>query len=473
MKNFFSILLLCFPFLLPAQVITVSDDIQLRNDAAYEIIGDLKGRLLLFRDRATDFQVQAFNEKMREVWSKDLELDKRLPVVLGLVPTEEDFTLFYRFRQKSHTVLKMHKYDPAANLVDSTTIKDYGYLFFTPDFEMVRSQDKSKVLIYYVEKQKIIHALSFDVLNQQLLWDQTFQPEDFDYSRDILHTVVDDDGNAYMIFEKNNLKYKRDPHYYEVHQYIGEGNQYSRFNIALDGKLTYDVHFKFDNINKALKAGGLYAENNPGRATGYFYLSIPRNSSEAYRLNFDAFTDEFVTTLMGKEVNDHKGIMESSIQDIVLRQDGGILLIGERNRQYERRLASTNRLGYDSYNRYIVDYFYDDLFIISVHPDGAPHWQQVLPKKQYSQDDEGVYSSYFLFKTPSRLRFLFNDEIRQENTVSEYVINGHGEYDRNSVLSTENLQMRLRFRDATQTSARQIIIPSERRSQLRLIKVEY
>ena len=113
------------------------------------------------------------------------------------------------------------------------------------------------------------------------------------------------------------------------------------------------------------------------------------------------------------------------------------------------------------------------MFLISIHPDGSPHWKQVLHKKQYSQDDEGIYSSYFLFKTPKRLRFLFNDEIRQENTVSEYVINGHGEYDRNSVLSTANLRLRLRFRDALQIGAYEVIIPSERRNQLRLVKVEY
>ena len=84
-----------------------------------------------------------------------------------------------------------------------------------------------------------------------------------------------------------------------------------------------------------------------------------------------------------------------------------------------------------------------------------------------------MYSSYFLFKTPSSLRFLFNDEVKYENTVSEYVLKGNGQAERNSLLSTENLKLRLRFRDAIQVDANELIIPSERRNRLRLVRLNY
>ncbi len=469
------LLLSIAPLLLPlsAQTITMTEEITLRNETAYEIIGNLKGNILLLRDRTTEFEVQAFNQQMREIWSKELELERRLPALLGTVANEDFFTLFYYHRLKNETVLKAHKYNPAANLVDSTTVKNLGYLFFTPDFELRFSEDKTKALIYYVEKNEVIHTFLFDLPRMQLLWEQQFLPDEFDYSRDIIHTTISDQGDLYLVIEKNNLRYKRETHYYEVHYFGGSPNSYAKLNIPFEDKVTYDVLFKYDNLNRRLTAGGFYAEDNPGRATGYFILSIPRSTLQDYLLTFDPFDDTFVATLMGKDAGSAKGIMECSVQELVLRQDGGVLLIGERNRQYERRMAATNRVVYDTYSRFIVDYFYDDLFLLAVHPDGTPHWNQVLAKKQYSQDDNGMFSSFFLFKTPRRLRFLFNDEIRYENTVSEYVINGHGEFIRRSVLSTENLRLRMRFRDATQISAREVLIPSERRNQLRLVKVEY
>ena len=96
-----------------------------------------------------------------------------------------------------------------------------------------------------------------------------------------------------------------------------------------------------------------------------------------------------------------------------------------------------------------------------------------MHKKQYSQDDNAAFSSFFLLKTPTALRLIFNDEIRNENTVSEYVIRGDGNFDRNSVMSTESQNIRLRFRDALQVDANALIIPSERRNRLRLVLLEY
>jgi hypothetical protein len=121
----------------------------------------------------------------------------------------------------------------------------------------------------------------------------------------------------------------------------------------------------------------------------------------------------------------------------------------------------------------IVDYYYDDLFLIAFQPDGKSDWKTVLHKKQYSQDDDGIFSSYYLFQRPDRLSFLFNDEIRYENTCSEYVVSPVGEFDRNSVLNTVGQGMRLRFRDALQLNTEECLIPSEFRNKLRLVLLRY
>lgn len=471
-KNIF-ILFLFLPFLIEAQSILVSEDVPLRNDVSYELLGELKGQTLLFRDRSHEFEVQAFDDRMRLSWSKEIELDKRSPQVLGVFSTQEDFTVVYRFRQKGNTIVKAHRYNPAANLIDSITVHDYGYLFYTPNFEIIRSEDKSKLLIYYIERQNIVRAVAFDARKMKTLWEKSFSPEDLNYYDDYRQMLVDNDGNLRLVLEKDNFRSKRKTHYYEIHEYYGESDELTAFNLPLEGYLTYDVFFKFDNLNQRLIAAGLYSEKNPAKANGYFYLSIDPKRPKTHLLSFTPFDDEFVANLTGKEVDDNKGIVEVRIQDVVLRIDGGVLMIAERTRQLERRSAGASRVYYDGTSRFIVDYYYDELFVISIHPTGESHWKTILHKKQYSQDDDGVYSSYFLFKTPSNLRFLFNDEIRYENTVSEYVMNGLGEYDRNSILSTENLHLRLRFRDAIQVDAGGLIVPSERRNRLKLVKLEY
>lgn len=474
MKNLLLLtLILHLPVFAFAQKITVSEDIILKNDSYYEIIGELKGQTLLFRDQTTEYKVEGFDENMKATWEKELELDKKSANIVGLAADKDFFTVFYQYRQKGSTILKAQRYDPAANMRDSVTVKDFGYLFFTPNFEIVQSEDRSKVLLFFVEKQDVFRVLSFDLNTMQLLWEKSFSPESFLYYEEYLETLVDNEGNMYLILEKDNYRSRRKQHYYEIHAFNGRTDQMNSFNIAMRGRLTYDVKFSFDNLNHSLVAGGLFSEKELSRANGFFYLNIDPDEPKEHLLEFQEFDEDFMASLTGKKADRNKGITEINVQEIVLRRDGGILLIAERNRQFERRSGSTTRLYYEGQSRYMVDYYFEELIVLSVHPDGNTHWKTVLHKKQYSQDDNGVYSSYFLFKSPSSLRFLYNDEIRYENTVSEYVLNGTGEYERNSLLSTRDLELRLRFRDALQISSNVVVVPSERRNRLKLIKMVY
>lgn len=468
------LLFLCgLPCWLLAQTITVSEDIVLKNDVSYDIIGELKGRVLLFRDRTTAFEVQAFDSKMRMVWDKDLDLEKKSPKPLGVVAGREDFTLVYRHRAKNHLVLRAHKYDPAANLIDTATIKDFGFLFITPNFEVVKSEDKSKMVIYYLENQQIFRAVSFDVSTMKVLWDKSFSPPEMNFWEEFGQILVDNEGTMRVILEKNKLRIRKDDYHYEIYEINAQTVDPKVFTVGLEGKNTYDTYFTYDNLNHTIVATGLYAERNLERAVGYFFMRFTPDNPDAYLLTFEAFDDEFVTTLMGKTIENNRGINETSVQQVVLRRDGGVLMIAERNRQLERRMGSTSRVSFDGGVRYIVDHYYDDMFLVSFNPDGTTHWKAILHKKQYSQDDNGMFSSFFLFKSPTNLRLLFNDEIKYENTVSEYVVNGLGGFERKSLLSTENLELKLRFRDALQVSATEVIVVSERRNRLKLVKLQY
>ena len=470
----FSILpLLLIAFAGWGQEITVSQEIPLKNATSYELIGKLKDRFLLLQDRPTEVEVQGFNEALHQVWLKELELDKRQPKVLSVIRSKDNFTVIYRFRRKGRTVIKAHKYDAAANLRDSITVKDYGTLFFTPEFEIIRSEDRTKICIYHIEKIKNLRAVTYDLETMEVLWDKTATPQDMDFNLEFMQAILNNNGDFAFVLNKDNFRSKRKEHHYEIHEFRTGGAGWQTKSINLEDRLTYDVFFDYDNLNDGIVAGGLYSEKNLGRANGFFYVNHPAEGSD-YLLRFEEFDKDFVTNLIGKDLDKNKGIVEATIQDIVLRRDGGILMIGEKNRQLERRsIAGSGRLYYDPSRRFLVDYYYDELFVISVHPNGETHWKTILPKKQFSQDDNGIYSSFFLFKTPSSLKFLFNDEIKNENTVSEYILRGNGEYDRNSILNTQNLELKLRFRDAIQISNNELLVPSEKKNRIKMVILEY
>lgn len=463
-----------------AQVVTVSDDLSVRNDLGFDILGEMKGNLLLFRDRSTRFEVQAFNKKMRATWTKELELDKRRPQIVKVIADKESFCVFYHFKRKGNTILKAHKYDPAANLIDSVIVKDFGSVFYTPDLQSLASEDKSKIVFFEVENQTDVKAYSFDIKKMKLIWEEEYESKESSWNRDFREILTDNTGNFYLIFERDNRKSLLENHRFEIYQLNGALRQ--KWSVPMTEHLRYDVLFEYDNLNQKIVAGGLYSADNSAWATGSFYIKFSPTDQQNTLFKYHPFDDEFVINLMeerekGLKNKKNKGISETNIREIVLRRDGGILIIGEQNKNLDRGYGST-RGSVGTVNsayggRYITDYFYDDLFVVSLHPTGEEHWKNVLHKKQYSQDDEAVFSSYFLAKTPTALRLLYNDEIKFENTVSEYVLKGNGEFVRNSVMSTENQRLRLRFQDALQVSADEVIVPSEARSRLKLVRIKY
>ncbi|MEO1411857.1 MAG: hypothetical protein AAFW73_18345 [Bacteroidota bacterium] len=456
---------------LMAQKVSVSDDVSLRNDDGYAIIGRMKNRILLFRFRGNEYLVQAFDHKLRTSWSKEIQLERKNPKVIEIIPDRDDFTVIYQHRKKSHLVIRANKYDAAANLVDSTEIVDLGASWYVPPYSAVLSEDRQKMVLYAIEKQTEIIAYSFDLQNMQLLWSNRFKPANLNEPHDHEQIIVDNQGNFYFVMEKENRRSRQEEHRYEVYRC---NQDIQTITVPAPEYQTYDISFAFDNLNQSIVAAGLYSEKNRGRANGYFFLRVELQADNKYLLRYEEFPEAFLSSISGRGVDEEKGLSECNIQQVVLRRDGGILFVAERNHRLERRSTGVDRgyVGRDG-GRYIIDYYHDDLFAYSIHPDGTTHWKTVMHKKQYSQDDNAAFSSFFLLKTPTALRLIFNDEIRNENTVSEYVIRGDGNFDRNSVMSTESQNIRLRFRDALQVGANALIIPSERRNRLRLVLLEY
>jgi len=468
-----------------SQEITVSEEVTLRSDQSYSIIGKFNEKTLLYCDKGTEFEIQAFNNDMLSLsWTKQLELDKKRPEVLDVFGVSDYFYVIYKFKNKGNSVIKVHKYNEAANLVDSTIIVNYGKRFYSPAPEIVLSENKENILLYHTEYYTKIEVTVFDLAKMKQRWSKEYEPKDLKFGADFHQILADNEGGMHMVLNRENDRLKKDkPHHFEFIYQPSDGSKAPISTVSLNGKLSYDAYFKVDNLNKKIIGGGMHAEKNKGRTQGYYYMSIPYGSAENHILSFYDFEQGFMEQLVDKKTKVTKGLFDVGIQDIVIRRDGGAVIICEQLKDYDRAnpatatgTLSSNVRPFSSIRdngRFAVDHYYEDLFLFSVHPDGEHHWEEILHKKQFSQDDDAAFSSFFLAKTPTQLRLIYNDEIRNENTVSEYIIKGNGEYDRNSILNTASQELRLRFRESKQVAANEILVPSERKSRLKLVRMAF
>ncbi|MEM7102287.1 MAG: hypothetical protein AAF502_04075 [Bacteroidota bacterium] len=473
MKISATIILLLFAFLSIGQEVRVSEELSVRNDDDYRIIGKLNDEILLFKDKGDILKIFSYNQEMEMSWEKKINLESRRARVLEVIPQKDHFTMVYRYFKRGKIYVRAMEFSPEADTMRSSTL-----ISFVPRatnaLDLVVSNDKSKIFLYDSDINSKIYATCFDLKTMENLWQIQVKPIEFDFQRDFVQALVDNKGNGFLILERDNKKAKRNTSRFEVLGYDIDLQQQRRYNIGMKGKLWLDVEFQVDNLNNRLVGAGLFSNKKYGETNGHFYLRINPQNPEDYFIHFSDFDEKFVTSILGKEIKKEVGFGEVSVQELVLRRDGGLLMVAERNKKYTRRATSYNSFyNPDNAIGYQVDYHYNDILLISIHPNGDTHWKELLRKRQFSQDDRARYSSYFLLKTRNSLRFLYNDEIKQDTNVNEYIVLGDGQSKRKNILNTDDDDIYLLFREGMQLSSNELIVPSERRGDLRLVKFIY
>jgi hypothetical protein len=494
-RIFFVLSFFTWNIVVHAQEALISDALSIRSDYGYEIVGRFNDKVLLFRDKYDNFEVQAYDSQMHFAWNKELnDLARSGVQVLTVLGGKNDFSVVFKQRKRGHTYLRIHKYDPGANMIDSMTIKDYGENVFTPPIlEVEKSEDRNCIMVYDVAQQGSMDLICFKLDKMALLWEKVLTTDpvvinnmkhdnavipwekpggfDADYFDNPISFSLGNKGDLFFATELSNRKGKIENHALTVLHVNASARQLTR--IPMPDFLTTCMKYTVDNLNHQLVITGLYSDKNRERSKGVFFAALDYNHQYTFKLHAEPFDEKFVSILRQKDmVDDNKGIEDATIKQLILRQDGGVLLFAERFHEIQRG-ASAGRGFWRDGMRMVVDYYYDDTFVIAMEPDGKCQWKTVLHKKQYSQDDEGTFSSFFVLLNTDKLRILFNDEIKYENTCSEYLLSPLGDFDRNSLLNTMGQGLRMRFRDALQISPSECLVPSEFRNKLKLVLIRY
>ncbi|MFZ1751614.1 MAG: hypothetical protein WAU01_15555 [Saprospiraceae bacterium] len=473
-RRYFFILLFCaVSVLAQAQKVTVSREIGIRNNYAYDIIPNIDGNIIFYHDRGSEHAFEIYDSDLRYKNTIEPEFEKKNIHPAGAIGMDTSFNYYYSYKEEGNIYYKAIAYDKNVSLIDSTTIlvKDKKTVSNNPKFAF--SKDKSKVLIFNPESGYLNLTL-IDNHTLKLIYDLQLTVDGIDLKNDFEKLLVTDDGEIYIITRKSSfwdrgskgfiLTRVANNQTVLVHKFFPESNEIT------------DLKMDFDEINKKLVLAGFTSEGDQSKINGYFGFSIsPNQIPPDAEILINRFSTNFIADATGKKPGKVRELSDYRLQDIIIRNDGGVIMISELIKEFTRRSQMTGpgQFGNNFPVRGFVDYYHEDLIILATYPNGEEHWKKIFFKKQFSQDDSGIYSSYFLFKTPSRIRLIYNDEIKNNNTVSEYVMNPKGEAERKSVLSTEYQNLKLRFRNAIQVGSSSLIIPSEKTWKLNMVKIDY
>ena len=204
-----------------------------------------------------------------------------------------------------------------------------------------------------------------------------------------------------------------------------------------------------------------------------------------YDVAGDSYSNEKLLSL-SSAIRNQTGINRTSrafnnyeVRNLIVKNDGGFVLLAEsffvsiRNNGYMPGYYSYYYMSPLSTTTNIREYHYDDIIALSYSADGNLNWHSFIRKEQYSQEDNGLFSSYGFFNTGGSLGFLFNDYARNRSSIQMATLDGSGQLSTRSMAAGSADDPDWVPRAGKQVAAREFVVPCLRKKQVCFAKVVF
>lgn len=300
------------------------------------------------------------------------------------------------------------------------TRNQYGRTF---DFQM--SADSGRLLVYHqiptAAKEPERFALHVFDRNMELQWEREVLLPYPDEQFSIREYRVDEEGKVFLmgaVFEPG-ARNRRVSSHFLVLEYRPGDLAPQEWKISLEDKYITDLTFRIAKGGDLI-CSGFYSERDALSAKGVCFFRLDAMTQRVVTQTWQPFDFELRAgdlTNRGRQRafeaeaagDDRKGaeLYRFNLDELVLRTDGGALLVAEQFFVEER----FNRF-WDGTIQVTYLYYYNDLVVVNIQPSGAIEWAVRIPKEQVSIDDGGYFSSYAMATVRDRLYFIFNDNSR-------------------------------------------------------------
>ncbi len=476
MTNLFHLfgLWLCFICLYTdvlGQKVLVSPELNMRNDFAYYIIHGKNEQVHLVRDKSYRLTIQSLSNSNEWTTEIPIELKGRKWKVMEVIAHQSEISIFYHSIMDQNHVLFHSKYKANGELVNEDTIHFKKLNQIKPSYKIKISANQSKICFGYLDQDHKHHVVLYDRFKNKMLYD-TCVTDLLHYDDNSVNEIeLSDEGEIFLIGEIQEKKFIKKKIIYRLSQISTIGSILSEKDIYFDEFWPLDLKMKFNPLNKKLCISGLSSERNSETPIGFYSVLWDTNENEAPLVFHDISSDLFKEwTGKDKKKSVTNNLLTESIH---FTDSGNMLVFYESNKELTRKpYFNSVAEGPLNVSRW-TDYYYEDILAINFSADQNIAWQKVLHKKQFSQDDDGLFSSFFVLSTSDYLRIIFNDEIKNESTVSEYILLPTGEYLRKSILNTTSQNLYLRIKDAVQINANTLLVPSESNGKMNLVRISF
>lgn len=265
-------------------------------------------------------------------------------------------------------------------------------------WNLVRSADSSKLMVHYRIKPKekkdayskdIIGVYVFDKNLNKVWGDQLEMP----YTEKMMDNddyQVDRNGNVYILAKVYNSEAKKkdkDDYHYEVLMYSKGSKKPNISSFSFGDKYVVDIALDEDQTGRMI-CTGFYSKSHKG-TDGAFFMAFDEATKKMQNIKkgFYEFPTEVIKQFESKkaqkkmEKKEEKGedeeVSHLVYRNLNLESDGSITLYGEQYYMF----VTVSYNGKTTTTTY--HYFYQDIYVTKIGPDGELKWVKKIPKEQH------------------------------------------------------------------------------------------
>jgi hypothetical protein len=471
-------LLFCSLFAL-AQTAELSNGYRLPNRTTkFRIIGKNNDGIVVRLYGAEDV-IDVFDESLRMVTARTLDFKSETGTLQYIMLNKTGAVVFYLSQDKKYSVLLAQpvnsKFVEIGKPIVIDTIIDRKDLV-AANLRFRSSFDQANLFIYYPYfSGGNIESIKFICVDRSLhaLYNKTIPLNRKEKEIEESRSFIDNNGNGFFILRPES---KGEPAKYDVFR-ISNSGDFALYSIVTQKAIFGEPWFEIDNKNGNLVMCAFYNDNSQGEdvANGFTYSSFDPANGTPLKTAYTPFSKEFITELTGRADNSDKGKLYTfTIRRVILRNDGGALILAESyiKENHEVPVSVGFQPGFNNYRSSTI-YEYNDIIAFSVNPDAGLGWHAVMRKKQASEDDNGVYSSFLLMNEKDKLRFLYLDDISTSGILNQYILTSEGKSERSVILNQEDKEVMLLPKLGRQVSPNEVVMPSYLNGTFKLLKITY
>ena len=313
------------------QKIQMSDPINIRNATDYTLIGNFEKDIFLYLESDSKYKIYSYDTKLNKKSCKTINIDYKNITTVRIFTHKNSFSLLYFFHKSGKTNIHIKKFNALGEeTVDFQIGRLNGY-HDIKDQQIVLSKNKTNILIYCIINDNQLEIINYNLINQKQNWCKKVSPKGFNYYKDFEDILINNSEEVFIVCNNNNTKRKIKDHTFTIYK-IDRGTEINAHIIPFNNYLSTDLSIKFDEKNKQLVMGGLYSTKNTA-TKGIFYSQIKLNLPTT--IHTTELSESLMRSLTGNKKKKIQGIHNFFVFEMILRNDGGALLVAEQRHVFE------------------------------------------------------------------------------------------------------------------------------------------